>query len=192
MGSLLSIINKAADEYIVNEETLGIIAKNLDYVREGIDISAVQLDEAITNWIARAKNAIRDDKMSVEQKQNAAAVFAALLALTNKHLEGSYNASGDLGQILTDISGDDPEADLAATKKLRNMGRSSETYLQQAIQAVENPGEIGKFATALQAKIEPVMNRNKSQEMQQKQIPKPMISPQDQAADEITRLNPDF
>ncbi len=192
MNSLLSIINKSADEYIVNEETEKMIDENLEYLREGTQLSVEQLNEAISNWIARAKNGIRDGKMSPSQKQNAAAVFAALLALTNKHLEGSYNASGDLGKILSDISGDDPQADVEATKKLRNMGLSSETYLQQATQAVENPGAINKFATMLQAKIEPVMNRNLSQETARKSQPKPMISPSDQAADEVTTLNPDF
>lgn len=179
---LLLKINAAANE---QEQQFAIISENLTMIAEKADITKEILSETVTNWLAKVKNVVRDEKLKPEQVENTATILAALISLTNKQDEDAFNVD-NLGSVLYNMSNPsvDPKENKEALITLRGIGQYQKTYKQQALQALNDPGSISNFVGKIQSQIEPVMNRNLAKESQAK-TQEPMIKPStDQPTDD--------
>jgi len=161
---LLREINKAVNEKLSSD---AIITENLRLIAEHAKLKPEQLNESITQWLAKVKNVVRDEKLQPQQVENTATILAALMSLANKQDEEAFNVK-DLGSVLYNV--ENPQVDPKVSKEslitLRGIGQYQNTYKQQALEALNDPGSISNFIGKIQATIEPVMNRNMSKETQ--------------------------
>lgn len=159
---LLLEINNAANEL---ERVAEIITENISIIAGKADISEELLSESITQWLAKVKNVVRDEKLQPQQVENTATILAALMSLTNPQDEEAFNVK-NLGSTLYNV--ENPKVDANVNKEalitLRGIGQYQKTYKEQALQALNDPGTISNFIGKIQAEIEPVMNRNLSKE----------------------------
>jgi len=163
---LLLEINNAVNEH---ERVVAIITENITRVAEKADIKIEILSETVTNWLAKVKNVIRDEKLQPQQVENTATILAALMSLGNKQDEEAFDVD-NLGSVLYNMQNPnvDPRESKEALITLRGIGQYQNTYKEQALQAINDPGTINNFIGKIQAAIEPVMNRNMSKESQAK------------------------
>ncbi len=163
MDLLLEINNAVNDK----EEVAAIITENITLIAKSADVSKEILCETVTNWLAKVKNVVRDEKLKPEQVENTATILAALMSLANKQDEEAF-AVKNLGSVLYNIENPsvDPRENKEALITLRGIGQYQKTYKEQAVQALNDPGTISNFIGKIQSQIEPVMNRNMSKESQ--------------------------
>lgn len=166
MNSLLLEINKQADEQIIESKTIN---DNIDFLTEYLSMSTDQLNEAVTTWLAKVRNAISNGKLDPNKKDAVIKILGALSAITNPDLADALDEKGDLGTILWYAGDKDKTKSNAGLKRLEIIGNhpSVKTFIANAANAVQDPQSIDTFTKQIQARIEPVMNKRLGAERKQ-------------------------
>jgi len=163
MKTLLNEINENADILVKNEE---IITENVKKVGEYLELTPVQLDEAVSSWLVKVKNLVSRNTLNPDKKQQVIKVLAALAAISNPDLAAALNDNGDLGSILFNAGGVDKTASNSALHKLAAIGAhpSVKGFISGAEKAVDDPQGIDIYTKEIQIKIDKVMNKLRGQE----------------------------
>jgi len=146
-----------------------IVSTNIDIVLEkSTDLTADQLNEAVTNWLARLRGAAEKGNVDPSKKQGIAYVLGALMALSDPNIADALDERNDLGTMLYAVSSDNKEDSKAALQRLVQIGRhpSLKSYVAQASETLDNPDTINQVANQLQTKIDQVMRSKLSKERQ--------------------------
>ena len=144
-------------------------------IEQSEDIENVeQLNEAVTTWLAKVRNAVATNKLKPELKRSVAEILGALEAISNEDFAEALDEKGDLGVILYNVSGKDPDLSNAALKRLREIGRnpSLKQFVANALAILDDPTKIDSYTKKIQAKIEPVMNKKLNRERKQEVMQK--------------------
>ena len=154
MESLLLEIKRRSDE---NE----VIGKNITLLSEKYSISVEILNEAVTTWLAKVRNATAAGKLDPAKKDSVASILGALSAISNPDLADALDERGDLGTVLFNVSSDDRGRSNAALQRLLLIGRepSIKTFVGNALKAMDDPQAIDRMTKQIQTKIEPIMNK---------------------------------
>lgn len=169
MDSLLTEINERAHSSI-------IIEANIDLIVEKWDLTTEQLNEAVTQWLAKIRNAVTSGTNFDDDKKIAyTRILGALQAISNENVADALDTNGDLGTILYDAGGTDKNASKVALNKLLALGRypTNSSYVANAAKAMEDSELIKDFTNKITTRIEPIMNRKLTQERANKANGKP-------------------
>ncbi len=158
MDSLLSQLNEDVNADIVESQNINIY---FGILCEKTSIPIEQLDEAITSWLARIREAVRNGNLNQEKKKDVAAVLGALSAVSEPDLADALDERGDLGTILAAAGDKNKTTSNAALAKLRNMGLhpSVRTFTANAEKALNNQNTVVQFINKIQSKIDRTMNQ---------------------------------
>jgi hypothetical protein len=165
MSSLLFEINEQAD--IAVAESV-IVATNVDYLAEYLEMSTGQLNEAISTWLAKVRNTVATGKLNPDKKDSVVKILGALSALSNPDLAAALDEKGDLGTILITMAGDqDKVKSNAGLQRLLMIGNHPSvkafiTNAQKAMQQVDvmgNTQPIELLTKKIQSQLEPIMNK---------------------------------
>lgn len=158
MNSLLFELNESANTDIIESQNINAY---FDILCEKTSTPIIQLDEAITNWLARVREAAANGNLNPEKKADVAAVLGALLAVSEPDLADALDERGDLGTILAAAGDKDKTTSNAALARLRDMGRhpSVRTFTANAVKALDNQNTVVPFINKIQSKIDRTMNQ---------------------------------
>jgi hypothetical protein len=164
MSSLLFEINEQAD--IAVAESV-IVATNVDYLAEYLEMSTGQLNEAISTWLAKVRNTVATGKLNPDKKDSVVKILGALSALSNPDLAAALDEKGDLGTILFNAGDQDKVKSNAGLQRLLMIGNHPSvkafiTNAQKAMQQVDvmgNTQPIELLTKKIQSQLEPIMNK---------------------------------
>lgn len=175
MKPLLLEINEQADNVVAEN---AIIDHNLTLLSEYLSLSAEQLNEAVTSWLAKIRGLSAAGKFAgkmgrgatgipAEKKDAVAKILGALDAITNPDLADALDEKGDLGSILLKVSSENKDESNAALHRLLGIGnhpsvKSFVENAQKVMQSIEvrnNTQPFEALTKKIQAKIEPIMNK---------------------------------
>jgi len=155
MDSLFAQINEDAQSSV-------IVEGNIDLLIEKWDLPVDQLNEAVTHWLARIRNAVASGTNFDEDKKLAyTRILGALQAISDSNVADALDTDGDLGTILADAGGSDKNASKAALNKLLALGRypTNKSYVENAAKAMEDSEALKDFTNKIATRIEPIMNK---------------------------------
>jgi len=158
MNSLLSQLNEDVNAEIIESQNINTY---FDILCEKTSMPIQQLDEAITNWLARVREAASNGTLNPAKKADVASVLGALMAVSEPDLADALDERGDLGTILAAAGDKDKTTSNAALARLRDMGRhpSVRTFTANAAKALDDQNTVVQFINKIQSKIDRTMNQ---------------------------------
>lgn len=161
---LFSQINKSA-------QSSAIVEGNIDLLTEKWEMSVKTLNEAVTQWLGKIRNAVAKGVNFPEDKKLAyTRILGALQAISNEEIADALDTDSDLGTTLYAAGGSDKNTSKAALQKLLALGRdpTNKSYVENAAQAMQDIEALKQFTNKIATRIEPIMNRKLTQERKNK------------------------
>lgn len=139
---------------------------NVSALMESADMTATQLNEAATQWIAKLRYALERGRLDPQKQPQFVNILGSLIALSDENVADALDEKGDMGSLLDVVSGPDKKMSNVALRKLVDLGRhpSIKTYVQRAKEIISNPREAGNALKQVQTKIDQVMRRKLQRE----------------------------
>jgi len=161
--SLIKQLNESANQQAALEKMWEL---NVSALMESADVTATQLDEAATQWIAKLRYALERGRLDPRKQPQFENILGSLLALSDENVADALDEKGDMGSLLDVVSGEDSKMSNAALRKLVELGRhpSIKTYVQRAKEIIANPKEAGNALKQVQTRIDQTMRRKVQQE----------------------------
>lgn len=163
----MSLIQQIDEAVIQQAEVDARIEGNIDALLESAEVTIEQLDEAVTQWVAKLRNAIGRGRLDPNKKGSIVNILGSLLAMSDEDVADALDEKGDMGSLLDAIGGADKQLSNAALKRLVQLGRhpSVRTYVQRAQEIVDgDPNEAGQALKKVQMSLDQVMRRKLQRE----------------------------
>lgn len=172
MDSLLSQLNENVNDDVAESQNINAY---FDILCEKTSISIIQLDEAITNWLARVRESAVNGNLDPNKKASVGAVLGALMAVSEPDLADALDEKGTLGTILAAAGDKDQATSNAALSKLRDMGLdpSVRTFTANATKALDDQSTVVQFINKIQSKIDRTMNQRLGMERKRQESKQP-------------------
>ena len=161
--SLIKQLNESINQQAVLEE---MWETNVSSLMESTDMTATQLNEAATQWIAKLRYALERGRLDPQKQSQFTNILGSLIALSDENVADALDEKGDMGSLLDVVSGPDKKMSNAGLRKLVELGRhpSIKSYVQRAGEIIANPREAGNALKQVQTKIDQVMRRKLQRE----------------------------
>ena len=166
--SLIKQLNESATEQATHDV---LVEKNINALLESAGVDIVQLDEAVTQWVAKLRNAIGKGRVDPNKKGSIVNILGSLMAMSDEDVADALDEKGDMGSLLDAIGGADKQLSNAALKRLVELGRhpSIKSYVARANEIVSgDPNEAAQALKKVQMSLDQVMRRKMQQERPQK------------------------
>jgi hypothetical protein len=161
--NLLQQINEHMNEQQMFEQQSTI---KISRMLEGTKLTNEILTEAITNWLAKLRGVVAKETMKPQEKQPAAEILGAVIALTQPGIASAFNDRNDIGTVLNLAAGQNKDMSRAALKRLQNIGNheSVAQYTEEALEALDDITKLTELTKRVQIKIDQLMRRNLAKE----------------------------
>ena len=159
--NLIQQINESADKLLTKQ---AVTSANIERLSESLGADDQPLTEAATEWLAQLRGKLSKGALEPNQKKSIAYILGALGAISDD--SGAASEAFDdinrlgLGNVLRNAGNKDvPAESKNAIKALYTAGHepSAKSYVDNAMQKLDNPQEINDLIGKLQTTIDQIM-----------------------------------